>query len=201
MKSVPVPGAIAADRGRVGHLVGVLGDAEDAELRVDRVDPAVVRVDPQPGDVVAVELDVVAVAEGVGRQHHREVGLARGAREAAADVVRAAGLLVGDAEEHELLGEELARRPAVVGGLAQAVGDLAEQRVAAVGRAEVQDRALVGDGDEVALVVRGALAEVLQVAGDVDGADEAVRVGEVVDVLRRRPAPCGSCAARRCGGR
>jgi hypothetical protein len=56
--------------------------------------------------------------------------------------------------------------------LAQAVGDLAEQRVAAVRRAEVQDRALVGDGHEVALVVRGALAEVLQVAGDVHGADE-----------------------------
>ena len=85
--------------------------------------------------------------------------------------------------QHELLGEELAGRPAVVGGLAQAVGDLAEQRVAAVGRAEVQDRALVGDGDEVALVVRGALAQVLQVAGDVDAADEAVRVGEVVDVV------------------
>ena len=47
----------------------------------------------------------------------------------------------------------------------------------------MQDRALVGDGHEVALVVGGALAEVLQVAGDVDRADERVRVLEVVDVL------------------
>ena len=51
----------------------------------------------------------------------------------------------------------------------------------------MQDRALVGDGDEVALVVGRALAEVLQVAGDVHGAHEAVRVGEVVDVLDADP--------------
>jgi len=62
------------------------------------------------------------------------------------------------------------------------VGDLAQQRVAAVRRAEVQDRALVGDRDEVALVVGGALAEVLQVAGDVHGAHERGGVLEVVDV-------------------
>jgi hypothetical protein len=67
-------------------------------------------------------------------------------------VVRAAGLLVVDPQQQELLGQELARGPAVVGRLAQAVGDLAQQRVAAVGRAVVQDRALVGDRDEVALV-------------------------------------------------
>ncbi len=65
------------------------------------------------------------------------------------------------------------------------MGDLAEQRVAAVGRAEVQYRALVGDGHEVALVVGRALAEVLEVAGDVDGLDE--RVLEVVDVLDADP--------------
>jgi hypothetical protein len=102
-------------------------------------------------------------------------------------VVLAAGRLVGDADQHELLGEELAARPAVVGGLAQAVGDLAEQRVAAVGRPVVQDRALVGHGDEPALVLVGALAELLQVAGDVHGAHEAVLVGEVVDVVHAHP--------------
>jgi hypothetical protein len=97
-------------------------------------------------------------------------------------VVRTAGLLVDDAEEHELLGEESAGLPAVVGGLPQPVRDLAQQRVAAIGRAEMQDRPLVRDGDEVALVVRRSLAELLQLAGDVDAAHEAVRVVEVVDV-------------------
>ncbi len=85
---------------------------------------------------------------------------------------RLAGLLVLDAQQQELLGEELLGGPAVVAGLAQAVGDLAQQRVAAIGGAEVQDRALVRDRREQALVVRGALAEVRQVAFDVDGADE-----------------------------
>ena len=45
----------------------------------------------------------------------------------------------------------------------------------------MQDRALVGDGHEVALVVGGALAEVREVARDVHGAHE--RVAEVVDVV------------------
>ena len=163
------------DRGErvgVGALVGVLGDAEDAVLGVHPVEPAGLLLDPQPRDVVAVERHVVALAERVGGGHHRQVGLAGGAREAATDVVVLPGLLVVDADEHVLLGEELLARPAVVRPLPQAVRDLAEQRVAAVGRAEVQDRALVGDRHEVALVAVGALAEVLQVAGDVDRADE-----------------------------
>jgi hypothetical protein len=56
--------------------------------------------------------------------------------------VRCCGHLVGDAEQHELLGQEqdLGRRRR----LAQPVRDLAEKRVAAVGRAVVQDRPLVG---------------------------------------------------------
>ena len=178
-------GAVADGREGVGvgGLVGVLGDAEDAVLRVHPVELAGLLLDPQPRDVVAVERHVVAVAERVGGGHHRQVGLAGGAREATADVVALPGLLVVDADEHVLLGEELLARPAVVRPLPQAVRDLAEQRVAAVGRAEVQDRALVGDGDEVALVAVGALAEVLQVAGDVDRADEVAGVLEVVDEL------------------
>ena len=93
-----------------------------------------------------------------------------------------AGLVVDDAQQHELLGEEDARGAAVVAGLPETVGDLAEQRVAAVGGAEVQDRALVGDGHEVALVVGGPLAEVGQVAGDVDGAHELLGVLEALEV-------------------
>ena len=174
-------------RGWVRHLVGVLRDAEDPELRVHRVDPPVVRIDAKPRDVVAVEIDLVAPADTVRRQHHREVGFARRAREPAADVVAAPGLLVRDTEEHELLGEELPRHPAVVRSLAQTVRDLPEQGVTAVRGAEVQDRPLVGDRHEVALIFRRPLPEVLQIPGDVDGPDEAVRVGEVVDVLHPHP--------------
>src|SRR5690606_248056 len=60
-------------RTRVGLLVGVLGHAEDAVLGVEAVDAARLLVDPRPGDVVAVELDVVAVAAHVGGQGHRQV--------------------------------------------------------------------------------------------------------------------------------
>ena len=51
----------------------------------------------------------------------------------------------------------------------------------------MQDEALVGDRDEVALVVGRALAEVLEVAGDVDAAHEARRLGEVLDVRDADP--------------
>ncbi len=51
----------------------------------------------------------------------------------------------------------------------------------------MQDGALVGHGDEVPLVLRGALAEVLQVAGHVHGADEAARVGQIVDEVDTDP--------------
>lgn len=93
--------------GRIGLLVGVLGDTEDAVLRVETQELATVGVDPEPRDVIAVEGHVVAVTESIGGQRHGEVGLARGAREAAADVPFLAGLLVLDAEQHELLGQEL----------------------------------------------------------------------------------------------
>jgi hypothetical protein len=51
----------------------------------------------------------------------------------------------------------------------------------------VQDGALVSDGDEVALVVWCSLAEMFQVAGDMYGSDETVRVREVVDVVHPDP--------------
>jgi hypothetical protein len=168
-------------RGGVGALVGVLGDAEHAVLGIHAVETAVL-VHPQPRDVIAVEGDVVTVPERVRGQHHRQVGLARGAGEATADVVVLPGLLVVDADEHVLLGEELLGGPAVVGALPESVRDLAEQRVAAVRRTEVEDRALVTDRDEVATVLRRPLAELGQVTCDVYGADELI--ADVVDVLR-----------------
>jgi hypothetical protein len=80
------------------------------------------------------------------------------------------------------------------------VRDLAEEGVAAVGRPEVQDGALVGDRDEVALVVGVPWPEVLEVTGDVDGADEAVRLGRslmwstptrAIRIMCRRPCGVG----------
>ncbi len=135
----------AGARGHRGHrvrvraLVRVLGDTKDAELRIHGVEAAVGLVDVYPGDVVAEEFDLVALIEGRRWHHHRQVGLAGGAGEAAGDVVGDAGVLVANADQHELLGQKAAAGVAVVRGLAQAVGDLPEKGVAAVGRAEVQD--------------------------------------------------------------
>ena len=107
------------------------------------------------------------------------------------------------ADQHVLLGEERARRPAVVGGLAQAVGDLAEQGIPTI-RDEPKWRVvpLVGDGHEVALVVGRSLAEVLQVAAHVDGANELVRVIEVLQEFGAdaRHAGCGLSDGSRVSG-
>lgn len=89
-----------------------------------------------------------------------------------------------DVEEHELFGEAFTGPPPVVGRQAQAVGDFSEQGVAAVGRAVVDDGALIGDGGEESLVVVGSLAERVDVTGDVNTADEVAGVfrrGEVVE--------------------
>ena len=174
------------DRGRIGVAVGVGGHTEGTELRVHAVEPTV-DTHAQPHDVIAVEEHLVAVPEAVRGKHHGEVRLAGGRRESTADVAVFAGDLVVDADQHELLGEELPGGPAVVAGLTKAVRDLSEQRVAAVGGAVVEDGALVGDRREAALVVIRALAEILQVSGDVDGADEVVRVLEVAEVVDPDP--------------
>ena len=112
----------------VGVLVGAGRDAEEAVLRVDRPQPAVV-ADPHPGDVVADGLDLPA---GDGRLEHREVGLAAGARERGGDVLGDA-LGAGQLEDQHVLGH-----PALVArhraGDAEGVALLAEQRVAAVAR-------------------------------------------------------------------
>ncbi len=51
----------------------------------------------------------------------------------------------------------------------------------------MQDRALVGNGHEVALVLRGALTEVGEVTGHVHGAHEVVGLGQVVDQVDADP--------------
>ena len=122
-----------AHRVRVGLPVGARRDAEEAELRVDRVEPAVL-AEAHPRDVVA---DGLGAPARDGRLQHRQVGLAAGRRERRGDVV---GLLLraDQLEDQHVLGQ-----PAlVVGdrrGDPQRVALLAEQRVAAVAGAVAPD--------------------------------------------------------------
>ena len=167
---------------RVRLPVRVLGDPEGAVLGVHAVDAAIV-AHAQPDDVVAIELDLVALTERVRREHHGQVRLAGGRGHAPADVVGAPGLLVPNADEHELLAHEPLGCPAVVGALPQAVGDLAQEGVAPVGRSEVEDHAIVGDRREESLVLARALAETVQVARGVHRPDEELGGWEAVEVV------------------
>ena len=112
----------------------------------------------QPGDVVADGPDLPA-RHRVGRNEHREIGLAAGGRERRGDVMRFA-LRIFEADDEHVLGEPafVARLPARD---AQRVAFLAEQRVAAVARAETLDRELFGEmHDEAA--IRIELADGMQ---------------------------------------
>ena len=95
-----------AHRVGVGVPAGAGRDAEQAVLRVDRVEPAVL-AEPHPGDVVAEGLDLPARDR---RLEHGQVGLAAGAREGRRDVV---DLLLrrGELEDQHVLGQ-----PALVAG-------------------------------------------------------------------------------------
>ena len=133
----------------VGLPVGAGRDAEEAELRVDGVEAAVV-AEAHPGDVVADGLGPPAGHRGL---QHGEVGLAAGARERGDDVV---GLLLrrDQLEDQHVLGE-----PALVvrDGRrdAQRVALLAQQRVAAVAGAVAPDLAGLGEvRDVLGLVAR-----------------------------------------------
>ncbi len=136
-----------AHRVRVRGVVGARRDAEQAVLRVHRVQAAVGAV-PHPGDVVAERTDVPA---GDRRLEHREVRLAAGRRERARDVV---DLALGrrQLEDQHVLGE-----PALVAahhaGDPQRVALLAEQRVAAVAGPVRPDHPLLGEVRDVLLFV------------------------------------------------
>ena len=71
------------ERVGVGPLAGAGGDAEEAGLGVDGVQPAVV-AELHPGDVVADRLDLPT---GQRRDEHGHVGLAAGRRERGGDVL------------------------------------------------------------------------------------------------------------------
>ena len=123
----------------VGLPVGAGRDAEEAELGVDGVEPAVL-AEAHPGDVVADGLGAPARDR---RLQHREVGLAAGRRERRGDVVRLV-LRRDQLEDQHVLGE-----PALVVGHRrgdpQRVALLAQQRVAAVAGAVAPDLAGLGE--------------------------------------------------------
>jgi hypothetical protein len=110
--------------------------------------------DVQPRDVVADRKDLVALLAR-GRDEHRQVRLAAGARECGRDVRRAAARLL-DADDQHVLGE-----PALAAGhvARDAEGEalLAEERVAAVAGADRPDEPLLREvHDEAALGVEVA---------------------------------------------
>ena len=124
--------------------------AEEAGLGIDRAQPAV-RVGLDPGDVVAHRPDLPAPFEAGGRNQHRKIGLAAGARKRRGHVGLLA-LRILDAEDQHVLGH-----PAFVArdvrGDAQREALLAQQRVAAVARAVRPDLARLRKVHDVFLFV------------------------------------------------
>ena len=134
-------------RVRVRLVARARRDAEEAELRIDRIETTVgTRLDP--GDVIADRRDLPAV-EGCRRDQHREVRLAAGTRERGGDVRLLAGGRL-DAEDQHVFGE-----PALLAAHrrrdAQREALLAEQGVATVAAAERPDGVLFGEMDDVLL--------------------------------------------------
>ena len=124
----------------VGLVGGARRHAEEARFGIDGVEFAI-RTGLDPGNIIAHGGDLV-VAQGVGRDHHGEVGLAAGAGEGRGDI----GLFAigrGDAEYQHVFGEP-AFVPGHAGGDAQGEALLAEQGIAAVATAVGPDAPLLG---------------------------------------------------------
>src|ERR1019366_17799 len=122
---------------------GTRCDAKEAGFGVDRVETSV-GTGLHPADVVTHRLDLPARQR---RHHHREVGLAAGARERAGDVARLA-LGIGELQDEHVFGE-----PAVAArhgrGNAQREALLAQEGVAAVTRTEGDYFAGLGEVHDV----------------------------------------------------
>ena len=123
--------------------------AEHAGFGIDRAQPSV-GVGLDPGDVVADHRHLPALHR-LGRDQHRQIRLAAGARKRGGDVGLLA-LRILDAEDQHVLGH-----PALVArdvrGDAQPEALLAEQRVAAVAGAVRPDLARLREMDDVLLRV------------------------------------------------
>ena len=197
---------IPARRGEgvgVRFLARAGSDAEKAVFGVDGPEPAV-RAGAQPGDIVADAPALPALlAPRRRRNEHREVGLAAGGRERAADIPDFA-LGVLHAENEHVLGKPplfAAQR----GGNAQREAFLAEQRVAAVAGVDGHDKVFLREvrnitlvGVELGLGVE-TLYEVRRIAErfidlradarhDRHAADNVDRVGDLHAVLGKRRA-------------
>ena len=171
----------------VGVPAGARGDAEEAGLGVDGVEPAVV-AELHPADVVADGLGLPAGNRG---DEHGEVGLAARRRERGGDVLRLA-LGGRELQDQHVLGE-----PAVVAGHhrgdAQREALLAEQGVAAVAGAVRPDLAGLGEVHDVLVLgvarprhvgLRRRRAGRRRSAGTAPSRRRRAR--------RARPGPCGS---------
>ena len=156
----------AASPSRSGFVLpaGARRDAEEAGLGVDRPQPAV-GAGPHPGDVVADRPDLPALLAR-RRHQHGEVGLAARARERRRDVGRLAGGLSMPRISMCSASQPSSRRHEA--GDAQREALLAEQRVAAVARADRPDEPLLG---EVQMKRRSGL----EVAERVQALHEVVR--------------------------
>ena len=173
-------------RVRVGLPVRSRRDAEEAELRIDRIQPAVL-AEPHPGDVVANGLGAPALDGGL---QHGQVGLSARRRERGGDVVRLV-LRRDQLEDQHVLGE-----PALVVGHRrgdpQRVALLAQQRVAAVARAEAPDLAGLREVADVLGVI--ARPRHILLAGLQRGTDGVQRLDEeavLADLVQRRLAHPG----------
>ena len=158
---------VARDAGQrvgVGACAGARRHAEEAGLRVDRMQAAVC-TRAHPADVVAHRPHLPAVAAiALRRNQHGQVGLAAGGRKRRGDVMDLP-LRILDADDQHVLGQP-ALGAGLLAGDAQRVALLAQQRVAAIARAVGLDQQLVGKvHDEAALGV--------QFAGGMQAAHEA----------------------------
>ena len=173
----------------VGAIGCAGGDAEEAVLGVDGEElPVLTLLDP--GDVVAHRGDLPPL-EPLGRDQHREIGLAAGAGERRGDV-RLLALGRFRAQDQHVL-----REPALVVGHArsdpQGEAFLAQQRIAAVTAAVRPDRPLLGELDDVLLLRVAGPRHVLAARGPGASPPSARRGRRTRRPGRRGPrCPCGS---------
>ena len=138
-------------RVRIGLDVGTRCNTEETVLGVDRPE-APVRTDPQPCDVIADCPDLVSCFEELlGRNQHRQVGLAARGRERCTDIFDLALRILKAEDQHMLCHPALHLR--LIGSNAQRKALFAEQDVAAVARVDRPDRVVLGEVDDIPVLL------------------------------------------------
>ncbi len=145
------------DRVGIGLGAGARRDAEESRFRIDGAQRAV-RLRLDPGDVVADRPHGPAFERG-GRDHHREVGLAARRRERRGDIGLVAVRALDTKDQH-VLGKPALLAPHQRGD-AQREAFLAQQRVAAIARTVRHDRVLLGELDDVLVLLVARPGDVL----------------------------------------